>query len=68
MSLNIFMVLNVFMYTQVKIILFLLGQEGKIKILRGYCGDQDLSFCVGVKTPFTNNNASEEEKALGKAP
>ena len=24
-------------YTQVKIILFLLGCEGKIKILRGYC-------------------------------
>ena len=35
---NIFMVLNVIMYTQVKIILFLLGWNGKIKILRGYCG------------------------------
>ena len=33
-----------------------------------YCGGQNLSFCVGLKTPFTNNNASEEEKALGKAP
>ena len=69
MSLNIFMVLNVFMYTQVKIILFLLGQEGKIKILRGYCGGPRLeSFCVGVKAPFTNNNAFEKEKALGNAP
>ena len=68
MGLNIFMVLNVIMYTQVKIILFLLGCEGKIKILRGYCEGQDLSFCVGVKAPFTNNNASEEEKSLGKAP
>ena len=31
-------------------------------------GGQDLSFCIGLKTPFTNNNVSEEEKALGKAP
>ena len=31
-------------------------------------GGQDLSFCVGLKAPFTNNNTSEEEKALGKAP
>ena len=31
-------------------------------------GGQNLSFCVGLKAPFTNNNASEEEKALGKAP
>ena len=31
-------------------------------------GGKDLSFCVGFKTPFTNNNASEDEKVLGKAP
>ena len=31
-------------------------------------GDQDLSFCVGLKILFTNNNMSEEEKMLGKAP
>ena len=31
-------------------------------------GGQNLSFYVGLKAPFTNNNASEEEKALGKAP
>ena len=31
-------------------------------------GNQDLSFGVGLKALFTNNNASEEEKALGKAP
>ena len=31
-------------------------------------GGQDLSFCVGLKTLFTNNNASEKEKALRKAP
>ena len=31
-------------------------------------GGKDLSFCVRLKAPFTNNNASEEEKALGKAP
>ena len=31
-------------------------------------GDQNLSFCVGLKAPITNNKASEEEKALGNAP
>ena len=34
----------------------------------GDVGGQDLSFCVGIKALFTNNNVSEEEKALGKAP
>ena len=34
----------------------------------GDVGGQDLSFCVGLKALFTNNNASEEEKVLGKAP
>ena len=32
------------------------------------CGGQNLSFCVGLKAPFTNDNAFEEEKALGNAP
>ena len=31
-------------------------------------GGKDLSFCVGLKTPFANSNASEEEKVLGKVP
>ena len=31
-------------------------------------GGQNLSSCVGLKPPFTNNNASKEEKALGNAP
>ena len=31
-------------------------------------GGQDMSFYVGLKTLFTNNNASEEEKVLGKSP
>ena len=31
-------------------------------------GGKDLSFSVGLKAPFTNNNASEEEKELGKVP
>ena len=31
-------------------------------------GGQDLSFCVGFKALFTNNNASEKEKTLEKAP
>ena len=44
--------------------------KGKAKFLKfsDVGGGQDLSFCVGLKVPFTNNNASEEEKALGKAP
>ena len=33
-----------------------------------HVGGQDLSFCVGLKSPFTNNSVSNEEKALGKAP
>ena len=33
-----------------------------------YCGGaKTWSFCVGLKAPFTNNNAFEEEKTLGKA-
>ena len=43
---------------------FQIGVNLSILIVR----DQDLSFCVGLKALFTNNNASEEEKALGKAP
>ena len=31
-------------------------------------GGQDLNFCVGLKTPFTNESTSEEEKTFGKAP
>ena len=31
-------------------------------------GGKDLSFYVGPQAPFTNKNASEEEKMLGKAP
>ena len=31
-------------------------------------GGKDLSFCVGLKTPFANSNASEEEKVFGKVP
>ena len=30
-------------------------------------GGKDLSFCIRLKAPFTNNR-SEEEKLLGKAP
>ena len=44
MVLNIFRVLNVIMFTRVKIIVFLLGCEGKIKILRGYCGGPRLEL------------------------
>ena len=31
-------------------------------------GGKNLSFCVGLKTPFANSNASEKEKVLGKVP
>ena len=30
-------------------------------------GGKDLNFYVGPQAPFTNKNASEEEKMLGKA-
>ena len=32
-----------------------------------YVGAKNLSLCIGLKAPFTNNNMSEEEKVLGKA-
>ena len=31
-------------------------------------GGKGLNFYVGPQAPFTNKNASEEEKMLGKAP
>ena len=31
-------------------------------------GGQDLSFCVGLKAPFTSNSTSEEEETFGKTP
>ena len=33
-----------------------------------HVGGKELSFCVRLKAPFANSNASEEEKVLGKAP
>ena len=33
-----------------------------------FVGGKDLSFYVELKASFTNNNASEKEKALGKTP
>ena len=29
-------------------------------------GGQGLSFCVGLKAPFTSNSMSEEEETFGK--
>ena len=31
-------------------------------------GGKDLNFYVGPQAPFTNKNASKEEKMFGKAP
>ena len=31
-------------------------------------GGKNLGFCVGPQALFTNKNASEEEKMLGKTP
>ena len=31
-------------------------------------GGQDLSFCVGLKAPFTSKSMSEEEETFGKTP
>ena len=33
-----------------------------------FVGGKDLSFYVGLKASFTNNNASKKEKVLGKTP
>ena len=47
---------------------FPLKHQGVPRNPYNFCGGHNLSFCVGLKAPFTNNNASEEEKAMGKAP
>ena len=31
-------------------------------------GGQDLSFCVGLKAPFTSKSKFEEEETFGKIP
>ena len=50
-----------------RIFISILSKREKCTILLVSVGDKDLSFCVGFKAPFANNNASEEEKVLGKA-
>ena len=32
------------------------------------CGGQNLSFCVGLKAPFTSEGTFEEEETLEKTP
>ena len=39
-----------------------------VKIQFKTVGVKTWGCCVGLKALFTNNNASEEEKTLGKAP
>ena len=51
-----------------KLYFFSSGKREKLKFWGTIVGGQNLSFYVGLKAPFTNNNVSEEEKALGKAP
>ena len=66
-GLNIFKVLNVIMYTQVKIILFLLGWEGKIKILRGYCGGTKAwASVLSLKPHLLVRVRPRRKKHLGK--
>ena len=51
-----------------KLYFFFSGKREKLKFLWAIVRGKDLSFCVGPQTPFTNKNASKEEKMLGKAP
>ena len=51
-----------------KLYFFSSGEREKLKFWGAIVGGQNLSFYVGLKAPFNNNNASEEEKVLGKAP
>ena len=44
-----------------KFYFFLLGCEGKIKILRGYCGDKGPNLYTGLWALFDNMDASEEQ-------
>ena len=50
-----------------KLYFFSSGEKEKLKFWRAIVGGKDLSFCVGLKAPFANSNASDEEKVLGKA-
>ena len=51
-----------------KLYFFSSGEMEKLKFWGAIMGGKDLSFYVGPQAPFTNKNASEEEKMLGKAP
>ena len=67
-GLNVFMVLNVIMFTSQNYIFFSSGKREKLKFWGAIVGGKNLSFCIGPQTPFTNKNSSEEEKMLGEDP
>ena len=66
-GLNVFMVLNVIMFTSQNYTFSPRARGEKLKFWGAIVGGKDLSFCVGPQTPFINKNASEEEKMLGNA-
>ena len=41
---------------------------GKIKILRGYCGDKDPNLYTGPWVLFDDVDTSKEEEMIGEAP
>ena len=57
----------ILIYNIIKIIL-IYNYQFKIQFGIISVGGQDLSFCVGLKAPFTNESTFEEEKTFGKAP
>ena len=48
--------------------IFILKCDGKIKVLRGYCGDDDPNLYTGPQALFDNVDASEEKPMIGEAP
>ena len=47
---------------------FFLGCEGKIKILRGYCGNASPNWYTRPRALFDDMDMSEKKSMIGKAP
>ena len=54
------------LFWQIKILPFHLRCEGKIKILRGYCGGKSPNWYIGPWALFKNMDTSEDEQMISK--
>ena len=53
---------------EVKTLFFPFLREGKIKVLRGYCGNKGPSWYTGPWVLFGDGDTSEEKQMIGNAP